>query len=76
MCLINRSFATLTIIMMMLRDDVKMMLRAVFKYYLSSGLKNIPFYISAYPSGIHLFKINNGDIGATCKICSKLTIIN
>ena len=39
-----------------------MMLRATFKRYLSSTLKYIPFYNSAYQDCIHFFAVNDGKI--------------
>ena len=51
-----------------------MILRTIFKHYLSSALKYIPFYNSNYPGSIYLFEVNNENIGTTCEICSNLTI--
>ena len=51
-----------------------MILRAIFKHYLSSALKYIPFYNLTYPDIIYLFKVSNGNIGTTCWICSQLRI--
>ena len=51
-----------------------MILKAIFKHYLSSASKYIPFYNSTYPGGIHLFQVSNGNIGTMSEICSKLTI--
>ena len=42
-----------------------MILRTVFKYYLSSSSKYIAFYDSTYIGGIYFSEVNNENIGKT-----------
>ena len=35
---------------------------------------SVAAYLSCYPAGIYLFKVNNRNTRTRCEICSKLTI--
>ena len=44
-----------------------MILRAIFKQYLSSAWKYIPFYNSTYPGSIYLIEVNDPNIDQRVK---------